>query len=97
MTQNEREARIQKHIDLLGCSYAEAEQIVLDDEIIDKGGAGNDLLPIDTELLDDDVYHFVFNCHGILLKNAVCLLVSEREWTRIGPSPVVNAPYTCRH
>ena len=38
MTQNEREARIQKHIDLLGCSYAEAEQIVLDDEIIDKGG-----------------------------------------------------------
>ena len=38
MTPNEREARIQKHIDLLGCSYAEAEQIVLDDEIIDKGG-----------------------------------------------------------
>lgn len=38
MTSKEREARIQKHIDLLGCSYAEAEQIVLDDETIDKGG-----------------------------------------------------------
>ena len=38
MTQTKREELIQKHIDLLGCSYAEAEQIVLDDETIDKGG-----------------------------------------------------------
>ena len=38
MTAAEREARIQKHIDLLGCSYEEAAQSVADDEIIDKGG-----------------------------------------------------------
>ena len=38
MTEMKREELIQKHIDLLGCSYAEAAQIVADDELIDKGG-----------------------------------------------------------
>ena len=38
MTETKREELIQKHIDLLGCSYAEAKQIVEDDELIDKGG-----------------------------------------------------------
>ena len=38
MTEARREELIQKHIDLLGCSYEEAAQIVADDEVIDKGG-----------------------------------------------------------
>lgn len=38
MTSKQRQEAVEKNMRLLGISYAEAEQIVADDETIDKGG-----------------------------------------------------------